>query len=137
MATMMKLSLNRFQRADMLKKGLVKWLLNHMEDVEYSATKYHFEYMTALLMILFTHPFGTNITFSLRSTLGLLARYLQINIPVSKTYIRAALLSMLKNAKIAGCARTMNFDDIIESGLKVKYYKHVLFFNKKIFFFFV
>lgn len=48
-AVMMKLSLNRFQCTDMLKKGSLEWLLNHMEGVEYSASKYHLECMTGLL----------------------------------------------------------------------------------------
>lgn len=46
---MMKLSWNRFHRSDMIKNGLFRWLLQHMEEEEYSASKYHLQCMTGLL----------------------------------------------------------------------------------------
>lgn len=46
---MMKLSYDRFQCSDMLKNGLLRWLMQHMQDVEYSTSKYHLECMTELL----------------------------------------------------------------------------------------
>lgn len=53
-AVMMKLSLNQFQRCDMLEKGLLQWLINHMEKVEFSASTFHLECMTDLLRMLMT-----------------------------------------------------------------------------------
>lgn len=52
MATMKKLSLNKFQRYDMLEKGLVQWLIDHMEVVERTASMFHIECMTDLLRVL-------------------------------------------------------------------------------------
>lgn len=46
---MMKLSCSRFQRSDMIKNGLVRWLLQRMEEDEYSATKYRLQCMAGLL----------------------------------------------------------------------------------------
>lgn len=51
-AAMMKLSFNTFQSADMIKSGLLKWLLNHMEKVQHSASTYHLKCMTGLLRML-------------------------------------------------------------------------------------
>lgn len=49
MGIMMKLSLSRFQRTDMIDNGLMPWLLQHMEEEEFSASKYHLQCMTGLL----------------------------------------------------------------------------------------
>lgn len=49
MGIMMKLSGSRFQRKDMLKNGLIPWLLQHMQEEEYSASKYHLQCMVGLL----------------------------------------------------------------------------------------
>lgn len=46
---MMKLSSSRFQRSDMIKNGLFRWLLQHMEAEEYSMSKYHLQCMAGLL----------------------------------------------------------------------------------------
>lgn len=46
---MMKLSCSRFQRSDMIENGLLRWLLQHMADVEYSSSIYHRQCMTGLL----------------------------------------------------------------------------------------
>lgn len=52
MAVMKKLSLNPFQLHDMLEKGLLQWLIDRMEEVEFSASTYHLECMTDLLRML-------------------------------------------------------------------------------------
>lgn len=46
---MMKLSCSRFQRTDMIKNGLLRWLLQRMEEEEYSTSKYHRQCMTGLM----------------------------------------------------------------------------------------
>ncbi len=46
---MMKLSSSRYQRTDMIKNDLFRWLLQHMEEEEYSASKYHLQCMAGLL----------------------------------------------------------------------------------------
>lgn len=46
---MMKLSRSRFHRSDMIKNGLLRWLLKHMEEQEYSTSKYHLQCMAGLL----------------------------------------------------------------------------------------
>lgn len=52
MSTMKKLSLNQFQRHDMLEKGLISWLTKHMEVVERTASPFHMECTTDLLRML-------------------------------------------------------------------------------------
>ncbi len=51
-AAMKKLSLNKFQRLDMLEKGLLQWLIQHMETVEFTASMFHMECIIDLLRIL-------------------------------------------------------------------------------------
>lgn len=52
MDALKKLSLDQFQRRDMLEKGLLQWLINHMETVEHSASMAQMECMTDLLRVL-------------------------------------------------------------------------------------
>lgn len=52
MDAMKKLSLDKLQLYDMLEKGLLLWLINHMENVEFSASAFHIECATDLLRML-------------------------------------------------------------------------------------
>lgn len=51
-AVMQKLSLNKIQLSDMLQKGLLQWLINHMQEVQFKASSVHVECMTDLLRML-------------------------------------------------------------------------------------
>lgn len=62
-AVMKKLSLNAVQRDDMLEKGLLQWLINHMEIVEFSASTFHMECMTDLLRMLLNVENSTELSF--------------------------------------------------------------------------
>lgn len=62
-AVMMKLSLNPFQLHDMLENGTLHWLIDHMEEVEYSASTYHLECMTDLLRMLLNVENSSELAF--------------------------------------------------------------------------
>lgn len=118
-ASMMKLSLNSWQRKDMVRKGLLKWLVNHLEDVECSASAYHLEYGTALLMMLLTYQYSPEfILDKSRQLLALFARFLNNDVNTCWPYIRAALMALFRNHKIVNNARSMNFDEILRTLLK-------------------
>lgn len=51
-AVMQKLSLNKIQLHDMLQKGLLQWLINHMQEVQFLASTFHLECMSDLLRML-------------------------------------------------------------------------------------
>lgn len=124
MATMMKLSLNPAQRTDMIHKGLVRWLIRHMEDVEYSATDYHQENMIALMMMLVGHP-GSQELVAEKCTqvLSLLIRYMQHpgEDPAQpfQRYVRLALIDLLHSARLVSCAKQINFPQIVCQMIKV------------------
>lgn len=109
-ATMMKLSLSQTQRKNMVKKGLLRWLVNHLEDVEASGSYYHLEYGTALMMMLLTFQNSPDLIFEKgRQILALLARFLNNKVTTCWPYIRASLLALFRNQKIASIARTMDY----------------------------
>lgn len=60
---MKKLSLNKHQLDDMLEKGLLQWLVNHMKEVESSASTSHMECMTDLLRMLLNVENSTESSF--------------------------------------------------------------------------
>lgn len=60
---MKKLSLNKCQLNDMLEKGLLQWLINHMKEVESSASTSHVECMTDLLRMLLNAESSTDCSF--------------------------------------------------------------------------
>lgn len=135
MATMMKLSLNPAQRTDMIHKGLVRWLIRHMEDVEYSATAYHQENMIALLMMLVGHPGSQEIVAEkCTQVLSLLIRYMQH--PNEKPaqpfqrYIRLALIDLMHSARLVSCAKHINFPQIVSQMIKVNF--RIIFFPQLI-----
>lgn len=63
MSALKKLSLNTFQRSDMLEKGLLQWLIKHMEMVQCSASTVHMECMTDLLRVLLNVDNSTELAF--------------------------------------------------------------------------
>lgn len=123
MAALMKLSLQPQQRHDMINKGLIKWLIKHMEDVEYSASRYHHEHMCALFMILSQHHSSlAHIGDKVVLVLSLLVRYLRQPPEMAATYqpyVRVGLIELLKDYRIAGCAKSIYFSEVIRQLAKV------------------
>lgn len=124
MATIMKLSLNPAQRTDMIHKGLVRWLIRHMEDVEYSATAYHQENMIALMMMLVGHPASHELVAEkCTQVLSLLISYMQYPaeepVPPFRRYVRLALIDLLHSARLVSCAKQLNIPQIVRDMIKV------------------
>lgn len=115
-ATIMKLSVNNQQRKNMVRKGLLRWLVNHLEDVETTGSHYHLEYGTALLMMLLTFQNSSDLILEKgRQILALLARFLKNQVTTCWPYIRASLLALFRNNKISSIARTMDYPLILKN----------------------
>lgn len=135
---MMKLSCNRSQWSDMIKGGLFHWVLTHMEEVEYSASKYHVTMMTGLFRNLLK---GQNINdlspieiqksivllgktslvyhFFSNNVLSVSGRYLDTENSSAKRYICDSLMTLFQKREIVTAAKQLNFSKIIEEHMSV------------------
>ncbi|KAJ6648883.1 LisH domain-containing protein ARMC9, partial [Pseudolycoriella hygida] len=115
---MTKLSYSRFQCSDMIKNGLLSWLVKHMEEVEYSLSKYHLQCVTALLRNLLR---GCNldnlIPIEITKLIVLLGRYLDTENATAKSFIYDSLGILFQNEKIVKASKELNFQRIIEDHL--------------------
>lgn len=139
MAVMMKLSLNHFQRCDMLRNGLLQWLINHMEEVEFSASTFHLECMTDLLRMLMEVDSLSEFSFvkipQLIIVLGeelelfpdslcsysFLVRYLNIENEYVKINICHALRALLQNRTAIEIGNKIHLHRIIQDHIKVSF----------------
>ncbi|XP_037048678.1 uncharacterized protein LOC119083142 [Bradysia coprophila] len=115
MGIMMKLSLNRFQRTDMIKNGLISWLMQHMEGEEYSASKYHLQCMAGLLRNLLQGFNLENFSSSeMQKMIVLLGRFLEHENEIAKRYVCDSLMILFQNINCVTSAKNLNFQRVIQ-----------------------
>ncbi|GAB0087743.1 hypothetical protein DMENIID0001_020870 [Sergentomyia squamirostris] len=100
----------------MITRGYVPWIIEYLEEIEYSGTDYQIRQSLSLLGSLFNLPEAINEEFLSRTAqfLALLARYINKNHSKQSQIIKIISTSLLKRPEIAEIAKSMNFEKILQ-----------------------
>ncbi|KAJ6637309.1 hypothetical protein Bhyg_10039, partial [Pseudolycoriella hygida] len=119
LAAMRKLSLDRYQLVDMLKNGLIQWLINHMERFAFTATAFHMECASDLLRILMDIETATECSYvNVCHVIVVLVRCLNIQNEYVKVNLCHCLRVFLRNDIAIEIGNTINLLQIVEGHMK-------------------
>ncbi|XP_037051567.1 uncharacterized protein LOC119085308 isoform X2 [Bradysia coprophila] len=114
-----KLSLNELQRRDMLNKGLLQWLINHMEMVEHTASIVHMECMTDLLRVLTNVENTTGFaSVNVPHFIVVSVRYLNVANEYVQVNVGQVLRTLFLNDSAVAIGNTINLHRIFRNLLK-------------------
>lgn len=113
-ATMMKLSTSSWQKRDMMNKGVLRWTLSHLEDIEYSGGVFQTKYTLALLNSLLKLPEAIDeLNTRTAQVLVLLSRYLRKEKNEWLFTVKSILVKLFKHKPFRQAAKEMNFETLL------------------------